>query len=282
MARVSVATALTLGLLAISSSSLRADVRADEKTRVELGGALGRMVNIFGGRAAREGVTPTVAVKGDRRTTLNDAGGQIVDLSEEKIYDLDAKRKTYKMTTFAELRRRMEEARKKAEEEPRQEQPAEKTPTPSSNESQKEVEVDFNVKNTGQKKTVNGYDTHEVVMTIAVREKGKTLEQSGGLVTTSDMWVGPRIDAMKEIADFEMRYAQKLYGPMMAGVSAEEMAAAIAMYPRMKQAIAKMNTEAAKVDGTPILAIVAFDAVKSAEEMAQEAKAQDDDSKISP
>ena len=30
----------------------------DEKTRVEFAGMLGRMVNIFGGKAAREGVTP--------------------------------------------------------------------------------------------------------------------------------------------------------------------------------------------------------------------------------
>ena len=37
---------------------------------------LGRMVNMFGGKAAREGVTSTVAVKGDRKATMNDATGQ--------------------------------------------------------------------------------------------------------------------------------------------------------------------------------------------------------------
>ena len=46
------------------------------------------------------------------------------------------------------------------------------------------MEIDFDVKNTGEKKTINGFDTHEVVMTITVREKGKTLEQSGGMVVT--------------------------------------------------------------------------------------------------
>ncbi len=87
------------------------------------------------------------------------------------------------------------------------------------------MEVDFDVKNTGQKKTINGFDTHQVVMTITVREKGKTLEESGGLVLTADMWLAPKIAAMKEIADFDMRYAQKLYGSMIEGVSAEQMAA---------------------------------------------------------
>ena len=46
---------------------------------------------------------------------------------------------------------------------------------------QPEVEVDLQLKETGQKKTVNGFDTREVVMTITLREKGKTLEQAGGL-----------------------------------------------------------------------------------------------------
>lgn len=34
---------------------VRADVRTDEKSRVELAGVLGKVVNIFGGKGAREG-----------------------------------------------------------------------------------------------------------------------------------------------------------------------------------------------------------------------------------
>ena len=75
------------------------------------------------------------------------------------------------------------------------------------------MEVDFSLKDTGQKKTINGFDTHEVVMTITMREKGKTLEESGGLVLTSDMWMAPKIAAMKEIPEFEQRYWRKLQGP---------------------------------------------------------------------
>ncbi len=44
-----------------------------------------------------------------------DSTGQIIDLAEEKIYDLDIKKKTYKVTTFAELRKQMEEAKREAE-----------------------------------------------------------------------------------------------------------------------------------------------------------------------
>jgi hypothetical protein len=280
MNRTRIAAAFTLSCLALTPYSLRADVRADQKSHVEFAGMLGRMFNMFGGKAAREGVNATVAVKGDRKATMNDPTGQIIDLGEEKIYDLDLKKKSYKVTTFDELRRRMEEARKKADENARKE--AGKDKPAASNPNEKQMEVDFDVKNTGVTKTINGFDTHETVVTITVREKGKTVEQSGGMVMTSDLWLTPKIAAMKEIADFDARYAQKLYGTMVAGVSADQMAAAMALYPTMKQALGKMTEEGGKIDGTAIQTTTTMDAVKSAEQMAEEAKANDNDSKGSP
>ncbi|HWF86536.1 MAG TPA: hypothetical protein VG222_16875 [Vicinamibacterales bacterium] len=279
MIRARLTVVFTLILLVAAAHTVRADVRADEKARVEFAGLLGRMFNLFGGKGAREGVTSTVAVKGDRKATLNDTTGQIIDLGEEKVYDLDIKKKTFKVTTFAELRRQMEEAKKKAEEQAQKEPAQEKTEKPSKEEQQPQVDVDFDIKDTGQTKTINGFETHESIMTITVREKGKTLEEGGGMVLTSDMWLGPKIPAMKEIADFDMRYAQKLYGTMIAGVSADQMAQAMAMYPNMKPALGKMSAEGSKLNGAPIQTVTTMDAVKSAEQMAQEAKAKEDDSK---
>ncbi|HZT78339.1 MAG TPA: hypothetical protein VFA27_16920 [Vicinamibacterales bacterium] len=274
------AAALMTAVIVLTTVAVRADVRADEKSHVEFAGMLGRMVNLFGGKAAREGITSSVAVKGDRKASLNDATGQIIDLSEEKIYDLDMRKKTVKVTTFAELRRRMEEAQKKAQEDAKKEQPADAKPSQPPKD-EKQMEIDFDVKNTGQKKAINGFDTHEVVMTITVREKGKTLEQGGGLVLVSDMWMAPKIAAMKDIADFDRRYFEKLYGPMIVGASPEQMASALALYPMLKPAIGRMNTEGAKLDGTPIQTTTTVDAVKSDEEMAQEAQQKSDDDKKS-
>jgi hypothetical protein len=273
MKRMRSMTALTLSAMLLSTYTIRADVKADEKTKVELAGMLGGVMKMFGGRAAREGVTSTVIVKGDRKVTLNEDSGQIVDLGEEKVYDLDLKKKTYRVTTFAELRRRFEEQQRKAAEEAKKsEEKAKKEAPPERDPNAKELEVDFDLKNTGQKKTINGFDTQEQVMTITVREKGKTLEQGGGLVLASDMWITPTIKAMKEVAEFDMRYAQKLYGGMAAGVSPEQMAAAMAMYPMMKQALGKMSSEGAKLQGSAIQTVMTMDAVKSAEQMQQEAQ----------
>ncbi len=275
--------ALSVALISLASYSVRADVRSDQKSHVEFAGMLGRMFNMFGGKAAKEGVTSSVAVKGDRKATTNGETGQIIDLAEEKVYDLDLKKKSYKVTTFAELRRRMEEAKKKAEEDARKESAQQKEKPAAADPNAKQVEIDFDVKNTGAKKAINGFDTHEAVITITVREKGKTLEQGGGMVMTSDMWLAPKIAAMKEIADFDMRYAKALYGSMVAGVSAEQMAAAMAMYPMMKDALGKMSAEGGKIDGTAIQTTTTMDTVKSEEQIAEEAKSakSGDDSKSS-
>ena len=240
---------------------------------------LGRMVNLFGGKGARDGVTSTIAVTGDRKAAMNEAAGQIIDLAEEKVYDLDLKKKSYKVTTFAELRRRMEEAQKKADEDARKDAGREKDKPAAADADGKQIEIDFDVKNTGARKAINGFDTHEAVITITVREKGKTLEQGGGMVMTSDLWLAPTIAAMKEIADFDARYAQKLYGTTMAGVSAEQMAAAMAIYPMLKPAIAKMSAEGGTIDGTAIQTSTTLDAVKSAEQIAEESKAAATDDK---
>ena len=91
------------------------------------------------------------------------------------------------------------------------------------------------MKETGQKKPIAGYDTHETIVTITVREKGKTLEDAGGVVMTNDIWLGPRIPAMKELADFDVKYWKQLQGPEMAAMSAEQMATMMAMYPLVGQ-----------------------------------------------
>ena len=132
MTRSRTALALVAAAALSSTVALRADVRSDERTKFQLAGALGKVVNFFGGKAARDGVTSTVAIKGSRMmTTSGDSTAQIVDLGEEKIYDLDLKKKSYRVTTFADVRRQMEEAKRKAEEEAKKEQASGKADEPA-------------------------------------------------------------------------------------------------------------------------------------------------------
>jgi hypothetical protein len=256
-------SALVLTIV-LAAAPAQADVKKEERNHVTFAGMLGRMVNLFGGKSAKEGVVSTVAVSGNRKmTTTGDNTAQIIDLSEEKIYDLDVRRKTYKVTTFEELRRQMREAEAKAREaaarESKDEQPA-KT-------DGKEMEVDFDIKNTGQTKTINGFDTRQVVATITVREKGRKIQESGGIVMTVDTWLTKTV-SLKEIADFDRRYYEKLAGPVSA-VDAQQLASAMAMYPGLKEAMARLGRE--DFGGTAIQTTTTTDAVRSAEQMKQQA-----------
>ena len=270
MKRLLMFCSVALALVSLSAGAAQAEVKTKDKSQVKFEGMLGRMVGMFGGKAARDGVIATNAVKGDRKMTVTDTTGRIVDLAEEKVYDLDLKKKTYTVVTFAQLRQQMKEAQEKAAKEAAEqqkeeagkakEQPSEKSP---------EVEVDFDLKETGQKKQILNYEAREVVMTITVRQKGKTLEDAGGMVLTSDMWLGPEIPAMKELVDFEVRY-WKAIAPEASGMSAEQMATVMAMYPMLKQGMERLNKEKVNMRGTALATVTTFDAVKGKEQMAKE------------
>lgn len=263
--------ALALPFLALSAGPALADVKTREKTQVKIEGFLGRMVGMFGGKAAREGVVMTNAVKGDRKSELTESTGRIVDLAEEKVYELDMKKKTYTVITFEELRRRLDEAREEAEEQAEKEEPTQARE--KSDEPAREMEIDFDIKETGQTKTIAGHNTREVVMTVIVREKGRTLEEGGGAVMTTNSWIAPTIPAMKELMDFEIRY-WKAIAPEAAGMSAEQMAAVMAMYPMLKNAMDRMKAEGAKAEGTPLASTMVFEAVKSKEQLARQQESQ--------
>ena len=97
--------AVVAGLAVCMASIAHADVKTQERTQLKFEGMLGTMMGLFGGKAAKEGIVSSVAIKGDRKLESTGDTGEIVDLAEEKVYRLDFKKKTYTVVTFAELRR---------------------------------------------------------------------------------------------------------------------------------------------------------------------------------
>ena len=261
-------SSLVVAFALLSAVPAFADVKTREKGQVKFEGALGTMARMFGGKAAAEGIVSASAVKGPRKATFTDTTGRIVDLGEEKVYDLDLRKKEYRVTTFEELRQKLREAQeraaKEAKEAPKEDQP------PAG--AQKEVEFDLDVKETGQTKQIAGYDTRQVIITVTVREKGKTLDESGGLVVAADSWLGPEIPALKEMAEFELKY-WKAIAPETATLSAEQMAMIAALYPMIKPAIDRLNQEKTALKGTALATAMTFEAVKSKAKAEEDAKA---------
>jgi hypothetical protein len=153
MKRSQIVVSIICLALIIPSALVRAEIKTQEKSQVQFEGSLGTMMGIFGGKAAKEGIISTVAVRGNRKATRNDNTGEIVDLSEEKVYSLDFKKKTYEVATFADIRKKMLDAQEKAAKAARQE-----TPPQTQSQGDQQMEMDFSMKESGQKKSINGYD----------------------------------------------------------------------------------------------------------------------------
>ena len=275
MKRLLICCSVALSLVAVGAGAAQAEVKTRNKSQVKFEGMLGRMMGMFGGKAVKEGVVATSAVKGDRMVTLNDTTGRIVDLAEEKVYELDLKKKSYTVVTFAELRQQLKEAQEKAqrdaEKAAKEEAGKEKEKAKEPDQKAPEMDVELDVKETGERKAIAGYDAREVVMTITVHEKGRTIEDRGGLIVASDMWLGPEIPAMRELAEFQLRY-WKAIAPEAPGMSPEQLATVVAMYPLVKQAMDRLNREQVNMKGTPLLTVTTFDAVKSADQMAKDSQ----------
>ncbi|MEX2301658.1 MAG: hypothetical protein WD733_12015 [Bryobacterales bacterium] len=252
---------------------LAAAVKTEQKTKVDFPGMLGGMVRFFGGKAAKEGVVSSTALRGNRLLTITDQQGQLIDLDEEKIYEIEFNKKRYKVTTFAEYRQRIEEAQRKMAEAT---QGGQKEP---SGDPSKEMEIDFDVKKTGQRMALNGQDCRQLVMTVTMREKGKTLDQGGGMVLNADMWMGPDIPEMKEVAEFHLRFMEKIGLLSMGADSAAQMAMMQKMYPMVGEAMKKFQSESADMSGTAMLTVMKIE-VPSPEQRAQvdQQPAKEDDS----
>ena len=262
--------AISCLIFTFSAAPALADVKTRDKGQVKFEGMLGTMMRMFGGKALSEGIVSTNAVKGNRKATLNDMTGRIVDLDEQKVYDLDMKKKAYTVTTFEQLRQKLREAQEQAAKEAKDVPKEPGEPTQPSG-SDRQFEFDFDVKETGQTRAIAGHDARQVIMTVTVREKGKTLDESGGAVLTTDSWLGPDIPALKELAEFEMKY-WKAIAPESALVSAEQMAAIAALYPMIKPAIDRINQEKVNLKGTPLATSMTFEGVKSKAQIEEQSK----------
>ena len=268
-------TVKTATVLLLSASVCLADANVQQKTQLNVAGAIGAIVNVFS-RSAREGVTSDTIVKGNRKLTRSGEAGELIDLSEEKVYSIDFSRSTYTVKTFAQLRKEFEEQQERAKKE------AEKSKNePAKKEEGPEYEVEFDVKSTGAKQTINGFDTKETIATVTVHEKGKKLEQSGGWVLTSDMWMGPKLSAMNEIYEFDRKFMTKVYGSAIPDM--RQIAMAMMATPAFGKAMKVFNDKRSALEGTAILTKMTFETVAGSDPSTQQqqAKAEEESSPTS-
>ena len=130
------------------------------------------------------------------------------------------------------------------------------------------------MKETSERKDVAGQDTRQVILTIVMREKGKTLEEGGGLVMTNDMWLAAKVPAMDELHAFYMKYFKAVFEGTFTGMDAAQSNAASAFLPGFAALTERMATESKKLQGTSVMSTMTIEGVKSAEQMKAAASQQ--------
>ena len=227
-------TLLCAALAAMSVSSLYGDFRYDESARIT-GGMMAGMMKVAGvfSKQAREPINSTVAVQGNRMVRKYADHAEVIDLDAETMTEINFPRKTYSVTTFAEMRQAMEEAFKKAN---------------SSGEKQPEVNFKVSVKETGQSKTVAGFPAREAILTLEMESTDPESGRKGSMLVTSDMWLASKMAGYDEVAGFMRRFAEKMNFVPGGGMFMAN--------PQIARGMAGLMKESGKLDGVPVLQVV--------------------------
>jgi hypothetical protein len=221
---------------AISLVCARADFQYQSTSKMTGGSLLQIMRFVPGTGAIKEPQVSTVAVAGNRMVRKSKHLSEIIDLDKRTITTVNFDKRTYSEMTFEQMKQMLDDASK---------QMAQKQP-----DGQKvDIGLDADIKDTGQSKTVNGMEAHEVVMTMNMTATDPQSGQSGAMKMVSDMWLSKDVPGAAEAREFYMKMAKELdWAPTGMG--------AMMNRPDIAKAMAKMMAEGGKMDGTPVQQIV--------------------------
>jgi len=197
------------------SAAAQADVTMQEQMNLS-GAGMMKMANMSG--------TTTTVISGDRartesnmqfesglmRTFARGAGGphvEIVRLDQDKIYSLDPKKKTYTETTFADMRAKMQQAMDAMQ----KGQASQAQATSGVDEEQCEwSEPKSEVKRTGEKASIAGFQAEHVTVTASQSCTDKKTGQVCDFGLALDQWIAPDFQASAEAQAYQRAYAEKL------------------------------------------------------------------------
>jgi hypothetical protein len=233
--RRSLLTILGIGGLAVSP--LLADF-SYQQTSTITGGLMASLMKVAGvfSKQAREPIRATIAVKGDRMAHRSATYASIIDLGAETITHIDLQKKTYTVTTFAEMKQMMEQASQNAAQHKKGDQP--------------DVTFKVSVTDTGQSKSISGYDAHEKILKMEMQSTDPQTQQQGAMAITTDMWITAPVAGYQEVRDFYRKMAEKMDWSPEGGMFASR--------PDVAKGMAEVYKEAAKVDGMPVFETVSM------------------------
>ena len=234
MNRKGFSTALAMVLAA---GSAQADFSYEQTSKIT-GGMMAGMMKFAGAfsKQAREPMRSTVTIKGDRMTTTSANRLSIIDLAAETMTEVDLEKKTYAVITFADFGRAMQKMSEKM------------------GQKNQDAQVQFkaDVKQTGATKSINGFQTKETVLTLAIEGQDQKSGNKGAMNIVTDMWLAPNLPGYEEVKQFYARMAQKLaFAPGMGGLGGM-----MGQQAGMAKGMSELYKEASKIDGVPVLQVI--------------------------
>jgi len=157
--------------------------------------------------------------KGQKMKTEGPVASTIVDLDAQTITSLNHGAKTYTVTKFSDISRTMSAAK---------------------------VDAKVDVRQTGQKKSINGYNANEVLMTVAMDSSPAA---RSGMTMTMEMslWLSSDVPGAQELRGFYQRNMDRLPWAAMTAGSGN---------PGLQKAMADMQKQVAQLGGVPVMQVM--------------------------
>lgn len=197
-----------LALLCFCASPTLADVTIQEKTVSSGMGGFGNgtttTTRIIAADKGRDDETFTYTGRLKTFAGKPRTSSTITRLDKELIWDLDHAKKQYGEMTFAEMRAAMAEAEDKARAE------LAKSGAPA-HKDDVELTYKVDVKRTGKKDKINGFDAEQWIITLTATPKDtKTGESAGNFKMQLDGWYSTTVPGQAEVAAYYKRWAEKM------------------------------------------------------------------------
>ncbi len=212
--------ALVAGFLTcvLANVAARADVTTEQTVAVN-GVGIMAVANFSGttkvaiaGHRSRTDTDIQMKSKLVRFITRNSVGpsAEIVLLDADKLYHLNLNKKEFSEQTFEDLRARRDKLAKAAADSKDSDDKADRQPSAIDQSKCEWLPPKADVKRTGEKTTVAGYEAERVVVTAEQPCKDKETGSICEIALTLDEWLAPTLTIPDEVQRYRKAYLQKL------------------------------------------------------------------------
>jgi hypothetical protein len=183
--------------------------------------------------AAAVPIVTKTYLKGQKMKIDNGDSVMIMDFDAQAMTHINTAQKTYTVSKFSDLGETM---------------------------SKSGMDINIDLKETGQRKTINGFSATEMVMTMEM-DNPQARQQGMKMKMEMDIWVSPDVPGAGELRAFYQRNAAKFPWAAMTGAGRGNAS--------MQKALADLRRKMAEVKGVPVLQVMKMGAGGNEAQMAQ-------------